>query len=269
YRVRVSPSGVPPRPELVLSSFSRARTAFVSAPRAAATSGATSSTSACPSPAGRLLPSCPSRRPAGTPGATLTVRGATARRLGSRRGDRGSGMANRDVDGSAAAPPGGRLGLVRLILRPIGYWSLAWVWLTIWFVGILLAPGSVAYVYADDEVQLGNLLRETPFIGLVLQVVLFVPLLAAIMGPGAMFWVPTMAWPLALLSFAYAFRGLRPSYAREPLSCTTQAPRGGTPGPPTIGTVALSLKPVRRTRYTDTLMKWYMAGWDLHMEIFF
>lgn len=178
-------------------------------------------------------------------------------------------MANRDVDGSAAAPPGGRLGLVRLILRPIGYWSLAWVWLTIWFVGILLAPGSVAYVYADDEVRLGTVLRETPFIGLVLLVVLFVPLLAAIMGPGAMFWVPTMAWPLALLSFAYAFRGLRPSYAREPLSCTTQAPRGGTPGPPTIGTVALSLKPVRRTRYTDTLMKWYMAGWDLHMEIFF
>jgi hypothetical protein len=99
-------------------------------------------------------------------------------------------------------------------------------------------------------------------------VVVVVPILAAVMGPGAMFWVPTMGWLLVVLCFTYAFRGLRPSYAKEPLSCTTQAPRGSTLGPPTIGTVALSLKPVRRSRFTDTIMKWYMAGWDLHMEIF-
>lgn len=98
--------------------------------------------------------------------------------------------------------------------------------------------------------------------------VVVVPILAAVMGPGAMFWVPTMGWLLVVLCFTYAFRGLRPSYAKEPLSCTTQAPRGSTLGPPTIGTVALSLKPVRRSRFTDTIMKWYMAGWDLHMEIF-
>lgn len=161
--------------------------------------------------------------------------------------------------------PGG----VSLVLRPVGYWCLAWVWVGIWVAGVLIAPGSIAYMYFDDENMLGEVLREESVVGLILLAVLIAPLLAAVMGPGAMFWVPTMAWPLALLCFVYAFRGLRPSYAREPLSYTTQAPRGSTLGPPTIGTVALSLKPVRRSRTTDTLMKWYMAGWDLHMEIFF
>ncbi|WP_454851543.1 hypothetical protein [Promicromonospora soli] len=155
-----------------------------------------------------------------------------------------------------------------LLLRPVGYWCLAWVWVVIWAVGVLLAPGSIAYVYFDDEIILGQVLGDTPFLGIVALVVIVVPILVAVMGPGAMFWVPTMGWPLAVLCFIYAFRGLRPSYAKEPLSYTTQAPRGATLGPPTIGTVALSLKPVRRSRFTDTIMKWYMAGWDLHMEIF-
>jgi hypothetical protein len=167
-----------------------------------------------------------------------------------------------------AALMGKAPGTASLILRPIGYWCLAWVWVTLWVVGVLLAPGSIAYVYFDDEIQLGQVLGETSILGVLLLLIIIVPILAAVMGPGAMFWVPTMAWPLAVLCFTYAFRGLRPSYAREPLSYTTQAPRGSTLGPPTIGTVALSLKPVRHSRFTDTMMKWYMAGWDLHMEIF-
>lgn len=164
---------------------------------------------------------------------------------------------------------GDRPGTAALLLRPVGYWCLAWVWVALWLVGISLAPGAVAYVWSDDEVQLGSVLADSSVVALAALVVLIVPLLAAVMGPGAMFWVPTMAWPLALLCFTYAFRALRPSYAREPLSYTTQAPRGSTVGPPTIGTVALSLKPVRRTRVSDVLMKWYMVGWDLHTGVFF
>jgi len=155
-----------------------------------------------------------------------------------------------------------------LVLRPVGYFSLAWVWAAIWLVAVLLAPGAVAYVYLDDEIVLGRVLSETPFLGSVLLVVLVVPILAAVMGPGAMFYLPTMCWPLALLSFTYAFRALRPSYAGERLSYTTQAPRGSSLGPPTIGTIALSLKPNRRSRSTDVLMKWYMAGWSLEMPTF-
>jgi hypothetical protein len=166
---------------------------------------------------------------------------------------------------AGATAPSGTLALV---LRPLGYWCLAWVWLVIWLITVLIAPGALAYVYFDDEIVLGQALGDTPFFGYVMLVLVLVPIVAAIMGPAAMFYLPTMTWPLALLCFVYAFRGLRPSYASERLSHTTQAPRGTTLGPPTIGTVALSLKPNRRSRVTDVLMKWYMAGWSLEMPTF-
>lgn len=155
-----------------------------------------------------------------------------------------------------------------LVLRPLGYWCLAWVWVVLWLVTVLLAPGALVYVRFDDKIVLGDVLADSPVLGLVGLVVIVVPLLAAVMGPGAMFYLPTMTWPLATLCFVYASRALRPSFARERLSHTTYVPRGTVVGPPTIGSVALSLKPSRRSRVTDVLMKWYMAGWSLEMPVF-
>ncbi|MFD6175618.1 MULTISPECIES: hypothetical protein [unclassified Isoptericola] len=178
-------------------------------------------------------------------------------------------------DGYRAAPAGSQVGAgdeapttAALALRPLGYFCLAWVWVVIWLVTVLIAPGAVVYVYFDDEIILGQVLSDTSVVGLVMLVVVLVPILAAIMGPAAMFYLPTMTWPLAALCFVYAFRALRPSYAAERLSHSTSAPRGTTLGPPTVGTVALSLKPNRRSRATDVLMKWYMAGWSLQMPTF-
>lgn len=155
-----------------------------------------------------------------------------------------------------------------LAWRPVGYFCLAWVWVLLWLVAVLLAPGSIVYVAMDDEIVLGQVLGETPVFGWVMLVLVVVPILAAVMGPAASFYLPTMAWPLALLCFTYAVRALRPSYARERLSHTTHAPRGTSLGPPTIASVALSLKPLRSSRLTDGLMKWYMAGWSLEMPTF-
>lgn len=155
-----------------------------------------------------------------------------------------------------------------LLLRPVGYFCLAWVWVLLWLIAVLLAPGALAYVAFDDEIALGRALGETPVFGLLVLTVVVVPILAAVMGPGAMFYLPTMSWPLAMLCFTYAGRALRPSFARERLSHTTHVPRGTSLGPPTIGTVALSLKPNRRSRWSDSLMKWYMAGWSLEMPTF-
>lgn len=155
-----------------------------------------------------------------------------------------------------------------LLLRPLGYFCLAWVWVLLWLVAALLAPGAIAYVYFDDEIILGQVLGDTPVFGWVMLILVVVPILAAAMGPAASFHLPTMAWPLALLCFTYTVRALRPSYARERLSHTAHTPRGTTLGPPTVGTVALSLKPNRPSRFTDMLMKWYMAGWSLEMPRF-
>ncbi|MGF0115710.1 hypothetical protein ACQFYA_05180 [Promicromonospora sp. Marseille-Q5078] len=83
-----------------------------------------------------------------------------------------------------------------------------------------------------------------------------------------MWHLPTASWPLAVLSFVYVVRSLRPSFAREKLSCTSTAPRGSTFGPPTGGDVAMSLQPVRRSRFTDAVMRFYIAGWSLDGRMF-
>ncbi|MFC7877940.1 hypothetical protein [Isoptericola sp. NPDC057391] len=171
----------------------------------------------------------------------------------------------RTAEGSGRGAPPSR---AALLWRPVGYFCLAWAWVLLWLVAVLLAPGAIVYVALDDEIILGQVLGETPVFGWVMLVLVVVPILAAVMGPAASFYLPTMAWPLALLCFTYAFRALRPSYAGERLSHTTHAPRGTSLGPPTIGTVALSLKPLRPSRFTDGLMKWYMAGWSLEMPTF-
>lgn len=149
-----------------------------------------------------------------------------------------------------------------LVLRPFGYLLIGSVWLSIWLIAVGLLVGSVAFLAFDDPEALltGGQGGDTVPVGQAITLVVSAVFLAAIIGPGG--WhVLTASWPLAVLSFVYALRSLRPSYAGEKLSFTAHGFWGSTFGPPTVGEIALSLQPVRPTRFTDRVMRFYMMGW--------
>jgi hypothetical protein len=161
-------------------------------------------------------------------------------------------------------------GPVALALRPFGYLGLAVIWVTLWLIAVAIPAGALVYLAVDDPAAVvDNLGRQfaNPFTTLA-TVAILIPLIAVIMGPGAIFHLPMMCWPLAVLCVVYAVRALRPSYAREKLSFTTWQARGESIGPPTVGDLALSLQPVRSTRLTDVVMRFYIAGWSLDMPMF-
>ncbi len=167
---------------------------------------------------------------------------------------------------SNVQPPGP----VSLALRPLGYLGLAVLWMTLWLIALAIPAGALVYLAVDDpDAVVDNLGRQfaNPFTALA-TVALLIPLIAVIMGPGAIFHLPMMCWPLAVLSVVYAARALRPSYSREKLSFTTWQARGESLGPPTVGDLSLSLQPVRSTRLTDIVMRFYIAGWSLDMPMF-
>jgi hypothetical protein len=161
-------------------------------------------------------------------------------------------------------------GPVSLALRPFGYLGMAVLWTLLWLITLAIPAGALVYLAVDDpEAVVANLEQQfaNPFTALA-TVVILIPLIALIMGPGAIFHLPTMCWPLAVLCVVYAARALRPSYTREKLSFTTWQARGESIGPPTVGDLALSLQPVRSTRLTDMVMRFYIAGWSLDMPMF-
>ena len=157
-----------------------------------------------------------------------------------------------------------RPGSWALALRPAGYLLVGTVWTAIWLAAVLLLVGSVPFLALVDSETLVSgvgqrLSNPLEAIGLL---VIAVPILALAIGPGS--WhVLTASWPLAVLSFTYLTRALKPSYAREKLSFTSRASWGSTFGPPTVTGVALSLQPVRRSRFTDAVMRFYVAGWTV------
>ncbi|GAA4718169.1 hypothetical protein [Promicromonospora umidemergens] len=154
---------------------------------------------------------------------------------------------------------GGRPSPAVLALRPLGYLSIGLVWTVIWLFAVALLVGSVGYLAFDDP---ESLLRgdDRPPVGQLVVLLVSALFLACVIGPGG--WhVLTASWPLAVLSFVYAVRSLRPSYAREKLSFTAYGARGSTFGPPTAGDIALSLQPVRPGPFTDRVMRFYLAGW--------
>ncbi|MFD2026630.1 hypothetical protein [Promicromonospora aerolata] len=149
-----------------------------------------------------------------------------------------------------------------VVLRPFGYLLIGLVWLSIWLVAVALLMGSAGFLAYDDPESLltGGQGGDTVPVGQAITLFVSAVFLAAIIGPGG--WhVLTASWPLAVLSFVYVVRSLRPSFAGEKLSFTAYGFRGSTFGPPTAGDIALSLQPVRPTRFTDGVMRFYMAGW--------
>lgn len=149
-----------------------------------------------------------------------------------------------------------------LVLRPFGYLLIGLVWLAIWLIAVGLLVGSVGYIAFDDpEATLtGGQGGDTVPVGQAITLFFSAVFVAAIIGPGG--WhILTASWPLAVLSFVYLVRSLRPSYAGEKLSFTAYGFRGSTFGPPTAGDIALSLQPVRATGFTNWVMRFYRAGW--------
>lgn len=161
-------------------------------------------------------------------------------------------------------------GRVALVARPFGYLMIGTTWLSIWLVSVLLLVGSVPYLaFVEGEVfaeSYEEIWRDNPPAFLAF-LVLCVPILAMAIGPGG--WhVITGSWPLALLSFTYFVRSLRPSYANERLSFTSWAGWGATMGPVTLQSVSMSLQPVRSTAFTDAVMRFYVAGWIIERRMF-
>jgi hypothetical protein len=170
--------------------------------------------------------------------------------------------------GGRTTDDGGPPGPAQRALRPFGYLLIGLVWLVIWVAAILIPIGSVAYLAFDDpEAVVENWSGMNPF-GAAAAFLLLVPLMALIMGPGALWHLPTASWPLMVLSFTYVVRSLRPSYGGEKLSFTSWLGRGSSIGLPTVGSVSMSLQPVRQTRFTDVVMKFYVAGWSLDGRMF-
>lgn len=163
------------------------------------------------------------------------------------------------------APGRGPVSTTRLALRPLGYLLIGLVWTAIWLTGLLFLLGSVVFFAFGDPEPLveGVGQRLSHPVEAVAFVVIVLPVAAVAIGPGA-WYVLTASWPLAVLSFVYVVRSLRPSYAHEKLSFTSYALPGSTFGPPTVGGVALSLQPVRSTPFTDALMRYYRAGWTFN-----
>ncbi|WP_402462017.1 hypothetical protein [Isoptericola aurantiacus] len=150
------------------------------------------------------------------------------------------------------------------MLRPFGYALQGVVWTVIWLAALAIYPGSMLYVAVDDPAAVVRNMSEmlsSPVQATVLVVVL-VPLVAVVMGPAALWLLPTASWPLMVLSWVYVGRSLRPDHRSERLSRTTWARPGEAFGPPTVTSVAMSLQPVRRSRLTDVLMRFYAAGWN-------
>jgi hypothetical protein len=155
-----------------------------------------------------------------------------------------------------------RPGTATRVLRPFGYLLVGLVWTAISVVVLGLGPGILVYVAVDGTMELGGLwdgIAADPSEAVAFS--LTIPLLVVLWGPGVLWYLPMASWPLAILSFVYVGRSLRPRYADEPLSRTQRVGRGRTIGLPTVGGVALSLQPVRETRLTHLLMRFYLSGW--------
>lgn len=157
-----------------------------------------------------------------------------------------------------ATPPGTAV----LLLRPLGYLATGLVWTTIGLlvVGLYLAVAVYGLLEPPEEQEPWAELAASP--GAVLgRLAVVAPVFVLLAGPVA-WYLSCATWPLAALSFVHAARALRPSYRGDRLSFTSRAAPGTTLGPPLPGPVAISLQPVRRSRLTDTLVRFAACGWD-------
>lgn len=144
-------------------------------------------------------------------------------------------------------------------LRPLGYLVLAVLWTALGAVTLLLAAAlpfalwSTNPDFSSREFVTGGDVAPTVLF-LVFAIVVLVPLLGY-----AFVALPLAAVPLAVLSWTYVVRSLRPAYAEERLSSTGWS--RNVIGPPALGPTALSLLPVRLTPWTRFWTGLMLLGW--------
>lgn len=163
-----------------------------------------------------------------------------------------------------ATPPG----TAALLLRPVGYLAIGLVWTTIGLFVVGLSVALAAYGLfeppADQEPWAELVASPRAVLG---RLAVIAPIAVVLAGPIA-WYLSCAIWPLAALSFVYAGRALRPSYRGDRLSFTSRAAPGTTVGPPVPGPVAMSLQPQRRSRLTDTLVRFSACGWNPDLREF-
>lgn len=155
-----------------------------------------------------------------------------------------------------------------LILRPFGYLSMSIIWLAIAAIGVFLAAYYGAGVTEGYTAPLGEMpgFDGITFFEMVGAVLIVLPVMATIVGLIFSFIVMG-SLPLSVLSMLFFFRSLMPKYASEKLSYTIGSKN--TYRPPTISEdVALSLMPVKETKFTDQVVGVYMAAWNINGKVF-
>src|SRR5690606_41730483 len=79
-------------------------------------------------------------------------------------------------------------------------------------------------------------------------------------GPVA-WYVSCAVWPLAALAFVHAGRAVRPASGGDRVAFPSALVAGATLGTAVPGRVPLVLQPQRRSRLTDTLVRFAVCGW--------
>lgn len=142
----------------------------------------------------------------------------------------------------------------------------------IWFVLASIGLGIAAYYGAGVTDGYTVPLNEMPgfanitFFEAVGAVLILLPIMSIVVGLIFSFIIMG-SLPLAVLSLLFAIRALMPKYANEKLSYTIGSKN--TYRPPTISEdVALSLLPVKETKFTDQVVSVYMAAWNINGKVF-
>lgn len=146
-----------------------------------------------------------------------------------------------------------------LLLRPFGYLAVALIWTVLSAVTVGLSA-ALTIGLASSGWHAQHLFHDVNPVVFSVELAIIALIWASLVG-FLLIMLPLACAPLAVLAWTYVVRALRPEFAADKLSRTTQ--RRDTIGPQTVtGTVAISLLPVRATRWTDFWLRLYSAGWS-------
>lgn len=163
------------------------------------------------------------------------------------------------VSGKIICMPDSVPGRTAVLLRPVGYLLVALVWTALSMVSVALSA-SLTLGLAASGWHPQDLFQDVNIVVFLFELAIIALIWAALVGM-VLIILPLASVPLAMLSWTYVVRALRPSFAHEKLSRTSQS--RNSIGPATVtGTVAMSLQPVRPSRWTDFWMRLYSVGWS-------
>ncbi|MGN6325474.1 hypothetical protein [Pseudolysinimonas sp.] len=153
----------------------------------------------------------------------------------------------------AAKPPA-----AAVALRPLGYLLIGLVWAALSVVALALPVALPAGLVSTGAGPTSEILGRFDPLLAILSIVFFGGFIAPLLGY-VFLALPFACIPLAVLSFTYVGRSLRPSYRHERLSTSEWS--CNVIGPVTVLPTALSLLPVRITPWTRFWAGLYVLGW--------